>query len=242
MLHLLCVRPDRLRATPRPAARIASGSQNLRNERAQARIIAKLRQVRAGNLGDCKSVGDGVIELRIDSRARLPSVLRSLRSRTGRFALRRRQIDPIARHQTRKRILGRLEAEAVMKTYKAGIPYEEWEIKQLRSNPELGTECLKLALESLDNPDERAGSLLMLRAFGRGLRRSRRSRRQSWHQPRVSLPLAFAQGQSHAQDTGRGAQHHGLCAFPSSPNQKSAQTNSEAPGKNWACPRSRRMK
>jgi putative addiction module killer protein len=40
---------------------------SLRNERAQSRIIAKLRQVRAGNLGDCKSVGDGVIELRIDA-------------------------------------------------------------------------------------------------------------------------------------------------------------------------------
>ncbi len=52
-----------------------------------------------------------------------------------------------------------------MKTYKAGIPYHEWEIKQLRSNPGLGVECLKLALESLDNPDERGGSLLTLRSL-----------------------------------------------------------------------------
>ncbi len=52
-----------------------------------------------------------------------------------------------------------------MKTYKAGIPYDEWEIKQLRSNPQLGVECLKLALESLDNPGERGGSLLLLRSL-----------------------------------------------------------------------------
>ena len=52
-----------------------------------------------------------------------------------------------------------------MKTYKAGIPYHEWEIKQLRSNPDLGVEYLKVALESLHNPDDRGGSLLMLRAL-----------------------------------------------------------------------------
>lgn len=52
-----------------------------------------------------------------------------------------------------------------MKTYKAGIPYDEWEIKQLRSNPDLGVEYLKVALESLNNPDERGGSLLMLRSI-----------------------------------------------------------------------------
>ena len=40
--------------------------ESLRDERAQSRIIARLRQVRAGNLGDCKSVGEGVVELRID--------------------------------------------------------------------------------------------------------------------------------------------------------------------------------
>jgi putative addiction module killer protein len=39
---------------------------SLRDKRAQARIMARLRQVEAGNLGDSKSVGEGVIELRVD--------------------------------------------------------------------------------------------------------------------------------------------------------------------------------
>jgi probable addiction module antidote protein len=51
-----------------------------------------------------------------------------------------------------------------MKTYKAGIPYNEWEIEKLRKDREFALEYLKLALESLDNPDERGASLLMLRA------------------------------------------------------------------------------
>jgi probable addiction module antidote protein len=52
-----------------------------------------------------------------------------------------------------------------MKQYAAGIPYDEWEIKHLRSNPELGVEYLKLALECLNDPEDRGASLLMLRSI-----------------------------------------------------------------------------
>jgi putative addiction module killer protein len=38
----------------------------LTDRRAQARITARLRQVEFGNLGDWKSVGDKVSELRVD--------------------------------------------------------------------------------------------------------------------------------------------------------------------------------
>jgi len=58
-----------------------------------------------------------------------------------------------------------LEAEANVSKYIAGRSYHEWEIEQLRSDRELAVECLKAALETLDNPDERGGSLLMLRAL-----------------------------------------------------------------------------
>lgn len=38
----------------------------LRDVRARAQIRARLARVQAGNLGDCKSLRDGVMELRID--------------------------------------------------------------------------------------------------------------------------------------------------------------------------------
>ena len=39
---------------------------SLRDRQARARIRVKINRVRLGNLGDCKAVGDGVLELRID--------------------------------------------------------------------------------------------------------------------------------------------------------------------------------
>ena len=38
----------------------------LRDVRARAQIEVRLRRVSAGNFGDCKPVGDGVSELRVD--------------------------------------------------------------------------------------------------------------------------------------------------------------------------------
>lgn len=83
----------------------------------------------------------------------------------GHLALRRRQGYPAAGYSKSKRVLERLEAEANVSKYIAGGSYHEWEIEQLRSDRELAVECLKVSLETLDNPDERGGSLLMLRAL-----------------------------------------------------------------------------
>ncbi|MDO8630241.1 MAG: type II toxin-antitoxin system RelE/ParE family toxin [Phycisphaerales bacterium] len=38
----------------------------MRDGRAVARILARLARVRSGNVGDCKPVGEGVSELRVD--------------------------------------------------------------------------------------------------------------------------------------------------------------------------------
>ena len=38
----------------------------LRDKRVRAQIEVRLRRVSAGNFGDCKTVGEGVFELRID--------------------------------------------------------------------------------------------------------------------------------------------------------------------------------
>lgn len=37
---------------------------SLRDKQAQAKIRIRLKRIEAGNLGDCESVGDGVLELR----------------------------------------------------------------------------------------------------------------------------------------------------------------------------------
>jgi len=39
---------------------------DLDDKRAVARVLARLARVRRGNLGDCKPVGEGVSELRVD--------------------------------------------------------------------------------------------------------------------------------------------------------------------------------
>jgi putative addiction module killer protein len=39
---------------------------SLRDVRAQARILARIRRLSLGNLGDAKSIGGGISELRID--------------------------------------------------------------------------------------------------------------------------------------------------------------------------------
>lgn len=38
----------------------------LRDRKARAKVRARLDRIQLGNMGDCKSVGDGVAELRID--------------------------------------------------------------------------------------------------------------------------------------------------------------------------------
>lgn len=52
-----------------------------------------------------------------------------------------------------------------MKEYAASIPYHEWEVEQLRKDPEFAIEYLKGALESLTDPNDRGVGLVMLRAF-----------------------------------------------------------------------------
>jgi probable addiction module antidote protein len=43
--------------------------------------------------------------------------------------------------------------------------YHEWEVEELRKNREFAVEYLKAAMEALDNPEERAGGLIAMRAM-----------------------------------------------------------------------------
>ena len=47
---------------------------------------------------------------------------------------------------------------------KAAVSHHEREVAELRADRELAVEYLKAAMESIDNPDDRAGALLALRA------------------------------------------------------------------------------
>ena len=51
---------------PNGKSPFAEWFESLRDIKAQARIIARLNRVAAGNLGDHRSLGDGVFELKID--------------------------------------------------------------------------------------------------------------------------------------------------------------------------------
>lgn len=52
-----------------------------------------------------------------------------------------------------------------MRGVRAAVPYHELEVEMLRADPALGVEYLKVTMESLNNPEERAGALLSLRAI-----------------------------------------------------------------------------
>jgi probable addiction module antidote protein len=51
-----------------------------------------------------------------------------------------------------------------MKKLIAGVSHHEREVEELREDREFAVEYLKVALESLTDPDDRGASLLMLRA------------------------------------------------------------------------------
>ena len=50
------------------------------------------------------------------------------------------------------------------KKLKAAVSHHDREVEELRADRELAVEYLKAAMESIDNPDDRAGALLALRA------------------------------------------------------------------------------
>jgi probable addiction module antidote protein len=56
-----------------------------------------------------------------------------------------------------------METEASMSKIKGTVSHHESELAELRADRELAVEYLKAAMESLDNPDDRAAGLLALR-------------------------------------------------------------------------------
>jgi probable addiction module antidote protein len=57
-----------------------------------------------------------------------------------------------------------LEAEETMKRFAAGVSHDERSIEELRADRGYAIAFLQIAMESLDNPEERGGALLSIRA------------------------------------------------------------------------------
>ena len=51
-----------------------------------------------------------------------------------------------------------------MKKLAGARSHREWEIEELRSDPAFAIECVKVAFEAIEGPEDRAPGLLMLRA------------------------------------------------------------------------------
>jgi putative addiction module killer protein/probable addiction module antidote protein len=135
----------------------------LRDKMAKTRIAARLRQIESGNFGDSKPVGEGVTELRIHIGA-------GYRVYCGRHGphwvvlLCGGDKDTQPKDIARERAMGRVEAEAAMKELVGVGSYNDWEVQELRKDREFALAYLQVAMESLNNPEERAGGLLALRA------------------------------------------------------------------------------
>lgn len=52
--------------TPDGRAPFEDWYESLRDEKGKSIITARLGRVRVGNMGDCKSMGQGILELRVD--------------------------------------------------------------------------------------------------------------------------------------------------------------------------------
>lgn len=64
-LHLLMIELRRYQLEDESTP-VTEWLRGLRDKRARAQIEVRLRRVSAGNFGDCKPVGEGVSELRVD--------------------------------------------------------------------------------------------------------------------------------------------------------------------------------
>lgn len=135
----------------------------VRDKVAQARIRVRLRQVQAGNFGDCEPVGEGVIELRVH----VGAGYRVYCGRHGKAVVlllcggdKGSQAADIKRA---KELVVGMETEASMSKLKGAVSHHEAEVAELRADRELAVEYLKAAMESLDDPNDRAAGLLALR-------------------------------------------------------------------------------
>ena len=67
-LEIMEVQPNEIQSYSQPDGRVPFDEwlESLRDFKGKAKIVKRLERVSNGNLGDCRSVGEGVSELKID--------------------------------------------------------------------------------------------------------------------------------------------------------------------------------
>ena len=86
------------------------------------------------------------------------------------------------------------------------VSHHAVEIDELRADRKLAVEYLKAAMESLDDPDDRAGGLIALRTVARPMRRlATVARKRESAGGALSLTLTF--WESHSQDSSGCVEH-----------------------------------
>jgi putative addiction module killer protein/probable addiction module antidote protein len=125
----------------------------LKDVRARAKIATRIARLEAGNFGDCKPVGEGVCELRIDWGPGYRVYYAIIGTEIVLLLLRWRQAERGDGHSEGHRVAEGQQAEddTDMK-HKASISHEEAILKELRDDPEYAAEYLKAALEDSDEP------------------------------------------------------------------------------------------
>jgi putative addiction module killer protein/probable addiction module antidote protein len=124
----------------------------LADTRAQAKIATRISRLAAGNFGDCKPLGQGLWELRID----WGPGYRVYYALIGRICVlllcggdKRKQSSDIDRALLSRGL--QRKDENPMKR-KASISHDEAMVRRLRKDPDFAVEYLKAALEDEDEP------------------------------------------------------------------------------------------
>ena len=123
---------------------------SLRDARAQAKIAIRVNRLAAGNFGDCKSLRQGLYELRVDWG---PGVLRDDRERLHSAAVRWRQAEARRGYRTGSAAFEGLQRKKrnTMKR-KTSTSHDEAMILRLRKDTKFAAEYLRAALEEEDEP------------------------------------------------------------------------------------------
>lgn len=125
----------------------------LRDARTQAKILARINRLAAGNFGDCKPLQQGLWELRIDWGAGYRRLLRHGRKSFSIASWRRRQTEAVVRCRAGFRLSERLqEKDRELMKRKTSASHDDALIRRLRRDPNFAAEYLKAALEDEDEP------------------------------------------------------------------------------------------